>query len=122
IETCKFYTGLYTEHKEILPPDVLSYSYEQNVTAMQQGIAAMMIEYSARVSAIEDPDSSVVAGKIGYGLVPLGTAGNRTVGMDYMAGHSLVINRYGKQHQLAYEFAKYCTAPEAQLEMALKYG
>jgi multiple sugar transport system substrate-binding protein len=123
IETCAFYTGLYTDH-DILPPDVLSYTFEQNVTAMQQGIAAMMIEYSARVGPIEDPESSLIAGEVGYALVPLGEGVVRAVGNDYMAGHSIVLNGFADpgKRELAYEFAKYCTTTEAQLEMALEYA
>lgn len=121
VATAQWYTDLYTKHK-VVPPDSLSYTYEQQVTGMQQGIVGMMIDYSARVSAVEDASKSKVAGKLGYALVPLGEGVTRKPGTDYMAGHSLAVSKYSKRQGLAYEFAKFCTTPDAQLEMALKYA
>ncbi|HXX38884.1 MAG TPA: extracellular solute-binding protein [bacterium] len=55
------------------PPGVQSYSYPDITKAIQLGRAMMAIQWAGGARPMEDPASSIVAGKLGYALMPKGT-------------------------------------------------
>jgi len=63
------------ELSQYAPVGIESYSFPEAWDAFMQGKAAMMIEASAAAPEVENPDSSVVAGKVGYAPMPAGPAG-----------------------------------------------
>ncbi len=52
------------------PEGVSGYSWMEVQTAMLQGQAGMMIDSATLGIRCEDPDASVIAGKLGYAMVP----------------------------------------------------
>jgi multiple sugar transport system substrate-binding protein len=57
------------------PRGVGNYTWYEAVSDFQQGKAAMYLDSSVFMGDIEDPEKSLVAGKVGYAPMPAGPAG-----------------------------------------------
>lgn len=58
------------------PLGVGNYTWYEAVSDFQQGKAAMYLDASVFMGDIEDPEKSIVAGKVGYAPMPAGPEGN----------------------------------------------
>lgn len=63
------------ELSQYAPVGIESFSFPEAWGAFMQGKAAMMIEASAAAPEVENPEKSVVAGKVGYAPMPAGPDG-----------------------------------------------
>lgn len=63
------------ELAQYAPVGVESYSFPEAWDAFMLGKTAMMIEASAAAPEVENPEKSLVAGKVGYAPMPAGPAG-----------------------------------------------
>ena len=98
---------------------VLSYSFDDAISAVAQGKAAMSIMFDAYWSQLENKEKSQVAGKIGYAAAPR----DPSVANAYFGrGWGLFINGKSKRKDAAWEFMRWLTAPEQQLWMAVNHG
>ncbi|MBX3556280.1 sugar ABC transporter substrate-binding protein [Chelatococcus sp.] len=103
----------------LVNPGVLSYSFDDAISAMAQGKAAMSIMFDAYWSQLENKEKSQVAGKIGYAAAPR----DPSVSDAYFGrGWGLFINGKSKNKDAAWEFISWLTAPEQQLWMAVNHG
>jgi multiple sugar transport system substrate-binding protein len=103
----------------LVSPGVLSYSFDDAINAMAQDKAAMSMMFDPYWAALENPNKSLVAGKIGYAPLPR----DPTVRDAYFGrGWALFINARSRRKDGAWEFIRWITAPEQQLWMALNYG
>ncbi|HSB70926.1 MAG TPA: sugar ABC transporter substrate-binding protein [Candidatus Methylomirabilis sp.] len=58
------------------PPDISSFDWQEASKWFQEGRAAMYIEGSSIYPLIEQPETSSVAGQVGYALFPAGPGGS----------------------------------------------
>jgi len=103
----------------LTPTGIFTWSYTDKLSFFQQGKLAMAIQYSPRVTAVEDPTQSKVAGKVVYAPAP-GVPPEE--GQKHTAsGWSLTIPNYisGERKTAAYEYVKFMVEYEAQIAMAL---
>ncbi|ANY84072.1 hypothetical protein BB934_38090 (plasmid) [Microvirga ossetica] len=103
----------------LVSPGVLSYSFDDAISAMAQGKAAMSIMFDAYWSQLENKEKSQVAGKIGYAAAPRDPAVDNAY---FGRGWGLFLNGKSKRKDAAWEFINWLTAPEQQLWMAVNHG
>lgn len=103
----------------LVNPGVLSYSFDDAISAMAQGRAAMSIMFDAYWSQLENPEKSQVAGKIGYAAAPRDPAVDNAY---FGRGWGLFINGKSRRKDAAWTFINWLTAPEQQLWMAVNHG
>jgi len=71
VDSLKYFINLC----EYGPVGILGYSFPEAWANFREGKSAMLVEASAACPGNEDPEQSVVAGKIGYAKFPTGPAG-----------------------------------------------
>lgn len=113
VEAAQFWADLL---KNYGPSGVGNFDWEQNRIAFTQGTAAMTIDATANGPFNEDPDSSVVAGKVGYAPVPYAisdppASGNTSNSLNV---HALYLSSFSKNKEAAYTFMAWATSEEVQ--------
>lgn len=104
----------------IMPPDMFTYSYAQNVKMFQEGRTAMIIEPSNYWPTFNNPQASKISGNARAALLPLtkGLIKNR----DYSNGATFVwfqgILRGSQRKDLAWEYIRFLASKKSALEMA----
>lgn len=63
----------YLELLKFAPAAVRSYTFADVTQTMSPGKAAMAVQWASGIRRMEDPQQSVVAGKLGYSVIPRGT-------------------------------------------------
>lgn len=104
----------YVDLMEYAPIGQESFTYEEATSAFQQGTVAMYAD-ATNCSFLEDPDASVIAGDIGYGLMP------KNADVDHwtaIAGWSLAIPKNSELQDEAFEFISFVTNKENDVNMA----
>jgi multiple sugar transport system substrate-binding protein len=104
----------YKELAEFAPPGVTNKTWDEQTTEMQQGIAAMAIIFNDCLPAIEDPQESTVAGKMGYGAIPIGEAPAAHYG-----AWTYFIPTASRNPEAAWVFLQWFNTPEVQKNLAL---
>jgi len=101
------------------PVGIESFSFEEAWTNFRMGKSAMLLEASCAAVDIENPEKSVVAGKVGYAPMPSGPAGSVAgVWNWFLAIPSSVT---GKQREAAWCVMVWLTSKYTQDDY-LKYG
>lgn len=103
----------------LVNPGVLSYSFDDAISSMAQGRAAMSIMFDAYWAQLENKEKSQVAGKIGYAAAPRDPAVDDAY---FGRGWGLFINGKSERKDAAWTFINWLTAPEQQLWMAVNHG
>ncbi len=111
--TSEFKTAL-QKFKEIIalnPENERGYSWDEVVNAFTKGEVAMMINWDENISAVEN---SVVAGKVGYSILPKGSQRSSNI----YGGSGIGINSYAssKNKLAAWMFIVWATSPEVQMK------
>lgn len=88
------------------PEDIASYNHEDAAALFAQGKSAMWFDATSMSSMVENPDSSMIVGKVGYFNVPDGAAG----GSGAIAGWSLAVPSDAKNKDAAYAFTMYMSS------------
>ncbi|HEY3345280.1 MAG TPA: sugar ABC transporter substrate-binding protein [Anaerolineaceae bacterium] len=122
-----FYSNLLRTEK-VVPPDVNTYGYNEILTALQEGKAAMGIEWMAATQTLTDCTQSPKVCKdgqplLGYTFVPGykqadGTVVHGTGGSSW----GWVIPSGSKNGKAAYKFIEWLTGPEGGKMWALNGG
>ena len=122
-----FYSGLLLTDK-VVPPDVNTYGYNEILTSLQEGKAAMGIEWMAATQTLTDCDQSPKVCKdgqplLGYTFVPGhkqpdGTVVHGTGGSSW----GWVIPSGAKNPLAGYKFIEWLTGPEGGKMWALNGG
>jgi ABC-type glycerol-3-phosphate transport system substrate-binding protein len=119
VKATEFYANIL---RNFGPPGVSSYTWDDVQSAFTSGKVAMIIDANNFMTRIEDPTKSIIAGKIGYAMIPAGPAG-RYPGIYSMG---LAISKVGakteKEKLAAAEFIKWATSFDMQLDCALQKG
>nr|VFJ58824.1 MAG: carbohydrate ABC transporter substrate-binding protein, CUT1 family [Candidatus Kentron sp. DK] len=107
-----YYVGL----MPLAPPGAINYTWDEALTLFQNGQAAMGIMWSDSITAVEDPNTSHVAGKIGYAANPVRKPEEKPV--SAFGGWGLFVNRNSKHVDAAARFVQWTNRPDVQLAWA----
>src|ERR1700741_3461099 len=95
--------------KKYGPPGATSNGFNQNLTLMQTGRAAMWIDATVAGGMLEDPKQSKVVGKIGYAQAPIQVTPN---GSHWLWSWAIGMPKSAKQPEAAAKFAAWATSKE----------
>lgn len=107
IEATEYYKSLL----KYSPPDSLNFTWDDALALMQQGKVAMCLMWTDSTYALEDPNQSKVAGKMGYAMNPAGRAGR----VHEIGGQSYYIPVTSKNPEAAYLFMEWMLEPQNQI-------
>ncbi len=113
LESLEYFVDL----TQFAPPGVTSKTWDEQTTELQQSIAAMAIIFNDNAPALEDESASAVAGKMGYGPIPVGEAPAAHYG-----GWGYYIPADSPNPEAAWVFMQWFNTPEVQKEIALEGG
>ncbi len=105
---------------QFAPPGATNYTWDEIAVAFQQDKVAMAVEWNDCAIGIEDPASSKVVGKMGYGTLPVHEKVGRNV--SHFGAWTYVINNYSKKKDAAWLFLAWAVSPETQLKWAQMGG
>jgi multiple sugar transport system substrate-binding protein len=112
------------EFKAIQPPGVESFQFADVIQNMEQGKVAMYATETWAVPSLMDPKESPYAAKISMDVLP-GWKNPETGEIQHgtmTGGGGFWINSRSKNKALAYEYLKFLTGPEVDLQVALQGG
>lgn len=107
----------FLELSQYAPPGVTSKTWDEQTTELQQGIAAMAIMFNDCAPALEDPEASTVAGKMGYTTIPVGVQEAAHYG-----AWGYYIPADSQNPEAAWVFLEWFNTPEVQKNIALDGG
>ena len=113
VEAAQFWADLLGKYG---PSGVGNFDWEQNRIAFTQGNAAMTIDATANGPFNEDPESSVIAGKVGYAPIPYAISDPPTTGNtnNSLNVHALYLSSFSEKKEAAYKFMAWATSEEVQ--------
>ena len=109
----KYYTSLLRNYG---PASAVTMSWPEVTTLFAQGKAAMFTDASLFRSIVDDPKSSIVAGKVGFAPFPGGSAGRKPTVTTW----ALSISKGSRNKQAAWLFTQWATNRQNQLRVLLK--
>ena len=102
---------------QFAPEGVTSVTWDEQTTQIQQGVAAMAIAFNDCAPAYEDPDGSIVAGKMGYAKLPV-----KEEDAAHYGAWSYFIPSDSQNPEAAYVFLEWFNTPAVQKQIALDGG
>lgn len=105
IDATKMYLSLF----EYASPGAPSYGWEENRIAFEQGKAAMTIDASVNAGFAEDPNTSTIAGKVGYAVMPKAVQYGPNI-----SPHALYISAFSDNKEATWLFLKWAINKETQ--------
>jgi len=100
------------------PAGIESYCFSDAWDALMQGKAGISVECSAAAPEVENPDKSVVVGKVGYKKMPAGPAG----AFSGVWGWGFCMIDASKKKDAAWAFITYMTGKHMQAEYIANGG
>lgn len=116
LEALNFYISL----KSFSPPGTLQYTWDDALTAFQQGHVALTTMWFDATPSLDDPNSSRVIGKVGYGLIPVKTGVEKKVAQ--YGGWGFYINADSKHPKESFQLIQWLNRPDIQLKWAKMGG
>lgn len=110
----------YKDFQTIGPPGMTSYDWFSVSDAFQQGRVGMLGAWTVVAPGFENPEESRVAGKVGYTYLPTLSANDHPI--VPFGGWSLTINAFSRKKDVAWQFIKWLTREDIQLEYARNLG
>lgn len=101
-------------------PETPSMALDSAIAAFQNGKAAMALTYSPYWGLFNNPESSSVAGKIGWALTP--HAEGVEPGRSSFSGWQLLINKNTEFPKAAWQLVEFLSTAEATKNMALNFA
>lgn len=116
IQALRMYKKLVELNKE----EAREWNWTQINEAFQNGQVAMMTNWDENAAAVENPLYSEVSGKVGYAVLPAGTAGSANI----YGGSGIGINKYSgdKKKMASWLFIVWATSPQIQTKILLEEG
>lgn len=114
VEAIEFYSHLLNTYG---PEGIASYNWTEVQTLMQQGMVGMVIDASNFGARLENGESSLIGGKIGYSVVPACDATG--LAKPGVLSYGLYIPAASKNKDAAWEFMNWALSKEMQLKTAL---
>lgn len=105
VEAVQFYVDLVNDAG---PADPVSTGFTECLNAVSQGKAAMWVDATVAAGMLEDPESSEVAGKMGYAHAPV----DQTEESGWLWSWNLAIPETTENQDAAVEFVKWATSKE----------
>jgi multiple sugar transport system substrate-binding protein len=99
------------------PPGTLGYHWGDMQAAMQRGQVAIQLNWNVFMGEYEDPEKSLVAGKLGYGPTP-----GAKVRRSLLGGWGLGMNKSSQNKEAAFEFIKWVLRQDIDKEIAMNGG
>ncbi|MFV0295501.1 MAG: ABC transporter substrate-binding protein [Hyphomicrobiaceae bacterium] len=96
------------------PEGSVSFTYDDVVTAMQQGKVVMAIDGAPLAGRILDPSQSRVSDNLGFAVLPGGAAGPKPA----FAAHGLCVTGASQNAAAAYMFIEWATSSETMKKVA----
>ena len=100
--------------REFGPTGIENYTWYECVADFQQGKAAMFLDMSVFMPQMEDPEASVVVGKVGYAPMPAGPAGSKPTGGAW----AISMSSASRNKEAAWMLMAWLTGPETSAKMA----
>jgi multiple sugar transport system substrate-binding protein len=101
------------------PPDTLNYFWDDVMALMQQARVFELIMWNDATYAVsEDTEASLVAGKVGFDLIPQGEGGK----VGQVEGWTYLVPTYSQNQQAAFLFIQWMMEQQQQLEQHLNGG
>jgi multiple sugar transport system substrate-binding protein len=109
IDALEYYVNL----TEFAPPGVSSKTWDEQTTELQQGIVAQAVFFNDCAPSVEDPDSSLMVGKMGYGAIPAEKAE-----VAHFGGWGFYIPTDAKNPEASWVFLQWFLSKEIQKTLA----
>jgi multiple sugar transport system substrate-binding protein len=116
LEALDYYRGL----KKFCQPGVAQFTWDDALAAMQQGRVALELMWADSAPYLDDPSSSTVVGKVGFGLVPIKEGVNKIV--SQYGGWGFYVNAFSHHQEETARFIQWCNRPEIQARWAARGG
>ncbi|MGI6117720.1 MAG: ABC transporter substrate-binding protein [Bilifractor sp.] len=116
-EKCVEALQYYKDLSAFAPPGVTGTTWDECTTELQQGICAMAILFNDCAPALEDEEQSAVAGKMGYGAIPV-----KEKEVAHYGGWGYYIPTDSKNPEAAWLFLQWFNTPDVQKQIALDGG
>lgn len=113
VDALEFFVAM----KKFSPPGVSNNTWDEVTTQFQQGIVAMALQWNDCAPSLEDPESSKVVGKMGYGAIPVGEAP-----AAHFGAWTYFIPQTSKNPEAAWLFLQWANTPSVQKRLALMGG
>ncbi len=110
----------YKRFLDVGPPGMLSYDWFAVSEDFQQDRVAFLGAWTVVSPGFEDPEESLVDGRVGYTTLPLLTAD--ASGQVPFGGWSLVLNQASRNQDAAWEFIKWLVRADTQRTYAQNLG
>jgi multiple sugar transport system substrate-binding protein len=127
VAALEFYAGLLTEHG-VVPPDVVTYGYNEILTSLQEGKAAMGVEWMAATQTLQDCEQSpkvCIDGEpqLQYTLIPGLPQDDGTIKRSQGGSQWAWVIPSTAEHEVdAYHFIEWLTSKEGAKLWALNGG
>ena len=109
VEALKYFVSLL----KYAPPGTTTYTWDEVTTAFQKGRVVMAIQWNDPAIDVEDPTKSEVAGKMGFGPVPV-----KKQPAAHFGAWTFFIPKLSKHPEAAYLFIQWVTSKEIQIKLA----
>lgn len=116
VKAAEYYTSMF---KDAGPMGAVNYGWSEAVAEMQSGKAAMMIDANGFRGQVEDPETSAVAGKIGYAPFPGDGSHPAKVHLNHWM---LGLSSLGKNKEAGWYFLQWATSLPVAEAIALDNG
>lgn len=105
--------------KEVAPPGVISYDWDENTAAFQQGKVAMALQWQNAAPQFVDPSKSLVVGKWKFVPMPGVKQPDGTIKRTpVFGGWGLGITKDSKNKDAAWEFIQWATTQQMEIRLA----
>jgi multiple sugar transport system substrate-binding protein len=115
VKALEFYASL----KKFTPPGSENYYWNECLTAFQQGLVAMAMDYFAFFPGLEDPKSNPYAKVTGFFAAP-GAKGSDGKIRRYISigGQGMSLSQYSKNKELARQYMQWFSRKDVQVKWA----
>jgi multiple sugar transport system substrate-binding protein len=120
VDAIKFWVSL--KEEGLVPPGVLSTTWETFITNMQQGKVAQSIQVTFYVGPVNDPQKSKVAGLVDWAEAPYAENSGLSHGLSPAEGWGIYMPKASQKKELAWEVMRWISSPKSDLYMALHGG
>ncbi|WP_433528193.1 ABC transporter substrate-binding protein [Micromonospora sp. CA-263727] len=114
-EATKFYVDLIRSHGQ---PGAPQAGFTECLNTFGQGKAAMWYDATSAAGTLEDPNSSTVAGKVGYAYAPV----NKTDSSGWLWAWALAMPKTTKNADAAWKFISWATGKEYEALIGSSLG
>lgn len=113
VKATAFYTDMLHRYA---PPAYNEFGWNENRDLFLSGKAAMSIDTTVNGAFNEDPEKSLVAGKVGYLPTPKSFQATLKGGPSSLVTHQMYLNAYANKKDAAFLFVSWATSKKIQIK------